>query len=392
MEGGRSLAKHEARHSSAFTLVELLVVIAIIGILIALLLPAVQAAREAARRMQCTNNLKQLGVGLHNYLDAHKVFPPTRIGSSAAGTSGDENRILATFLVSLLPFCEQQARYDTYVAGTSSEGITTNIGGSASVGGQYLWRGTIPYMGCPSDSLSGTPSFCGEAIRTSYVGCVGDTYHNLYVYSKPATRGFWGGGHGQGYQTDTKTGCYNCRSEADIIDGLSNSIAMSEAVTGRDYVDGRVKGGMQQSFDVSTAGNHAKACAALRSTTDPAFYTTPATNTSTRPRGSGFQCGYTANLLFNTILPPNSPSCHRGGDGSNNGFLSATSEHRGGANALKADGSVMFISETIDCGNLESEPAIPTGGTFAGADFFGESPFGVWGAMGTIGGGESKSL
>ncbi|MDD3587563.1 MAG: DUF1559 domain-containing protein [Thermoguttaceae bacterium] len=372
------------RKACAFTLVELLVVIAIIGILIALLLPAVQAAREAARRMQCTNNLKQLGVGLHNYLDAHKVFPPTRIGSNPLDSAnGDENIILGTGLISLLPFCEQQARYDLYVAGTDSSGKTTNVGGGATVGGQYVWRGTIPYLGCPSDSLSGTPSFCGEAVRTSYVCSVGDSYYSLYVYTRDVSRGFFGGGFGSGKQTSTHVPCYYCRSEADIIDGLSNSIAMSEAVTGRDYNDARIKGGMRQAFPVSTPGNNAKACAAERSATEPEFYTTPATVTGTRPRGSGFQLAYTANFIFNTILPPNSPSCHSGNDGSSSGFYSATSEHRGGANALKADGSVAFVSETIDCGNLATETT---------ASFIGESPFGVWGAMGTIAGGESKSM
>lgn len=91
----------------AFTLVELLVVIAIIGILIALLLPAVQAAREAARRMQCTNNLKQLGVGLHNYLDATKMFPPAMSGYDNLSETG--NWCTISYNVAMLPFCEQAA-------------------------------------------------------------------------------------------------------------------------------------------------------------------------------------------------------------------------------------------------------------------------------------------
>ncbi len=95
------------RRRSAFTLVELLVVIAIIGILIALLLPAVQAAREAARRIHCTNNLKQIGLAFHNYHDTHKCFPPSYVDSSSGG--GDEEWGWAVFL---LPYVEQKPLFD----------------------------------------------------------------------------------------------------------------------------------------------------------------------------------------------------------------------------------------------------------------------------------------
>src|SRR5262245_55009652 len=103
---------------SGFTLVELLVVIAIIGILVSLLLPAVQAAREAARRMQCTNNLKQLGLAIVNYHDVHKVFPPGHIedpkayASSPTGSDAVSN--LSNWGVMTLPFIEQQALSDQY--------------------------------------------------------------------------------------------------------------------------------------------------------------------------------------------------------------------------------------------------------------------------------------
>ncbi len=99
----------------AFTLVELLVVIAIIGVLVALLLPAIQSAREAARRAQCTNQLKQLGLALHNYHDVHRTFPPSglhnRDGHGASATSSSWG---PSWIVMTLPFLEQEALYSQY--------------------------------------------------------------------------------------------------------------------------------------------------------------------------------------------------------------------------------------------------------------------------------------
>src|SRR5512143_367601 len=99
------------RRRSAFTLVELLVVIAIIGILIALLLPAVQAAREAARRSQCTNNLKQLGLALHNYHDTHQMFV-YRKGGTTGGSATQSNQGRLSGFIPLLPYWEQRPMYD----------------------------------------------------------------------------------------------------------------------------------------------------------------------------------------------------------------------------------------------------------------------------------------
>ena len=112
-------------NSRAFTLVELLVVIAIIGILIALLLPAVQAAREAARRMQCTNNLKQMGLAVHNFHDARKGLPPSTIGY-IPGTLGPGHNPNASFWVLLLPYIEQNATYEILADKTNNFSIIMN--------------------------------------------------------------------------------------------------------------------------------------------------------------------------------------------------------------------------------------------------------------------------
>ncbi|QDU62947.1 hypothetical protein Pan216_38210 [Planctomycetes bacterium Pan216] len=157
------------RVARAFTLVELLVVIAIIGVLVALLLPAVQQARESARRMQCTSKMKQIGVALHNYQESHGVFPPSSVSSrrndQANWCQQTEQPSHAPWSVLILPFLEQQARYDrfnfdeTFTASSNTPGSTNNHS-------EFL-KGN-PVYHCPSD-----PNTSASPNMSNYFGVQG---------------------------------------------------------------------------------------------------------------------------------------------------------------------------------------------------------------------------
>ncbi|MGE0758462.1 MAG: DUF1559 domain-containing protein [Pirellulaceae bacterium] len=147
----------------AFTLVELLVVIAIIGILVSLLLPAVQSAREAARRMQCTNNLKQISLGIHNYVDTYKAFP-----------TGQTGCCWGTWMTRLLPYIEQGNLFDKYV-GLGWTGPTPNPGSYSGAVNLPITRTQLATCTCPSDSISASPSILNGITFHNYVGNFGNT-------------------------------------------------------------------------------------------------------------------------------------------------------------------------------------------------------------------------
>ncbi len=212
-----------------FTLVELLVVIAIIGILIALLLPAVQAAREAARRSQCANNMKQVGLALHNYHDAFKSFMPQAIwdGLPPSGTAGGVRPAHHTWLTMLLPFMEQQPLYD-------SVDFTEPAWGQAVVGT------AVDTLRCPTDPDLRNPSESHDMAVTNYIANEGYHWHpgavgpigNWSPWNGAGTTspypGFSDGFTSTGDMLGVFTNLFTCKIR-DITDGTSNTAMVAES-------------------------------------------------------------------------------------------------------------------------------------------------------------------
>jgi prepilin-type processing-associated H-X9-DG protein len=344
-------------------LVELLVVIAIIGVLIALLLPAVQAAREAARRSQCTNNMKQLSLALHAHHDSHNGFPAN--GADTKGTPSWGSAFL-----SLLPFLEMNARHERFVAGDSP------ISGLFVATTDEGCRGPISAFSCPSDdSQHVSYSNDKKAAATNYVVSYGDTTRGTHVLGT-SKRGIFGGQ--KIYQ-----------SFASTTDGTSNTIAFSETLVAQSADDSRLGAGIAV-LPNSGVPYIAKpgSVAAFRGANKQILSNDTAKGVC--GRGNSFAMGAGIYTGFSTILPPNSPSGTDRGDPPNihdcAGLMSAASNHTGGVNVGLCDGSVTFVSDTINAltgGLVLTDVDDPTSGP---------SPFGIWGAMGTIDGSESKSF
>ena len=369
---------------SAFTLVELLVVIAIIGILIGLLLPAVQSAREAARQMQCSNSLKQIALAVHTYHNSYNSCPVSGIGGSANHSPW----------VGLLPFLEQMGRYDMLAAvnfNASPYSSPFTILDTPPINNNKAYHGKWSLVVCPSD---GWPSAVDPNGFTpaNYCFSLGDYcpyyyYGNTSYYSSWNPRTLFPECWTEGYQRNT------VRNFAACTDGLSNTVILSERCTslgsGEDhhvktgyltYVN--VWAGSPQSCRNYRDGNTFKNLSATAR---------PQSGQGRFPFYERFNCAY-----FNTILPPNSITCsydNTTDPGVYVALLPPTSWHPGGANAAMGDGTVRFIPDTIDTGDLSFvRKSRRTGLTSTAGeekDVDGPSPYGIWGAMGSIDGGES---
>lgn len=293
------------RNGSGFTLVELLVVVTIIAILIALLLPAVQAAREAARQLQCSNHLKQIGLGVIGYEQTHGMLPA---GGYAANNDNTKMVYWGSILVRLLPYLEQQALYDFYDFNSSTSPDAQVYPGTS----RKLGSTVIPLYLCPSDQPSAPTLPCGLA-KGNYCASGGPT--RVLVKSvdpKCQLYSTWNDTAGAAVTEPKYAGpfgrcSYNCRL-TEITDGTSNTIYFGEQ---RPTCFVNAWGG-------GWAGSN---------------------------NGNGFSF---------TTVPMNWNSCDHTGDDAcrrydnNNGACAFRSLHPGGVEFLFGDGTVRFLRETID--------------------------------------------
>ena len=303
-----------------FTLVELLVVITIIGILIALLLPAVQAAREAARRMQCSNNLKQIGLAIHNYAAAHKSFPP---GSLVTSTPNFGTRPIHSVTLFLLPFLEQAPMADQF-----NWNFFWNNQPDPSVHTLILTT-KIAVYNCPSDNyaylVNPEAMVSTPVAKMSYGGCEGCGDLGA-IAADPTLRGPFG-----------PSDMWITRF-ADFRDGTSNTLMWGELIQTKAETDWR------------TLWLEAAPIARISTRYTP--------NTSVPDLSGAGCCGLCVNnpLQNEPCAEPSSMWTQ---------FVSSRSRHPGGVNGCLADGSVRFFSETIDVTTWNAL------GTMAGSEVIG---------------------
>jgi prepilin-type N-terminal cleavage/methylation domain-containing protein/prepilin-type processing-associated H-X9-DG protein len=322
-----------ARSRRAFTLIELLVVIAIIAVLIALLLPAVQAAREAARRIQCVNNMKQLGLAVHNYHDINLALPPGRIWYSPTGGfptifAGMQN---TTWFCLMLPMFEQGTLANAFNYSLGAEGVPGNsIAGL--IANSTISATKLGVFQCPSDRqmiFNINPAYGGAALAAIPI-----TKGN-YAVSWGNTS--WGQNFAGALAAQYLQSAFGHKGNinlAAVTDGTSNTVFIGEVLQGAQY---DVRGLMWSSipggggFMTRFTPNAYQDYLNLKSGGDwlnnaPTLFCTP-------EPVLGLNC-------FPTVAVPAQA-------GDNGAFASARSRHAGGINVTMGDGSVRFIKNTV---------------------------------------------
>jgi prepilin-type N-terminal cleavage/methylation domain-containing protein/prepilin-type processing-associated H-X9-DG protein len=337
-----------------FTLIELLVVIAIIAVLIALLLPAVQSAREAARRAQCTNNLKQIGIALHNYHTANDSFP---MGATVQLRNPNDGMDMVSWNdwsihAQLLGYLEQSPVYNAI--NFNFPPVYSTLGSNAANTVMFLRIATFL---CPSDPNS------GQSWINNYVGSMGTSI---------------------GYITQSQsTGLFAetiAKKISQITDGTSNSVAFSERLVGTPGKPDNTPGNGMDGVGANKGSPVDYYLNALADMPDTLTYlqncnvfyqTNGAKSSAWQNGGENWAWGTPGVTMFQTIVPPSSTQypwstcrsdCAVGCGVDSSHITTARSQHPGGCNVLMADGSVRFVKSSI---NMQSWMQL---GTIAGGE------------------------
>ena len=353
--------RRHVRHG--FTLIELLVVIAIIAVLIALLLPAVQSAREAARRAQCTNNLKQLGLAVHNYHSTYNAFPPEDMWMGATGgdNGGSSWGWNASWPIMLLPFVEQGPLYNAY--NSSWTPVTAPNATTVSYN-------ALAVLLCPSDNQKSRPNYpwapmnyCGNhggpGVIRNFAGTIVPffTCSTTNMLPNPGAPGWpvgtcwWG--------ADSNLGFFGVEG---ITDGTSNTALFSERLLGAYSGDNlqptagsaNAKRGIYlinipityNSGNVQTAVQGMQMCQSVPGTTQ---------SQAGWLQGFSWTLGFPWHIVVNRYTHYNTPNkltCLNSADpgglwGGTSGIVTVSSNHPGGVNVCFADGSVRFVKDSV---------------------------------------------
>jgi prepilin-type N-terminal cleavage/methylation domain-containing protein/prepilin-type processing-associated H-X9-DG protein len=344
------MKRTQRRTPLGFTLIELLVVIAIIAVLIALLLPAVQAAREAARRAQCVNNLKQIGLAMHNYHSANDCFPPGGLIMPATTGGGTLNNASLSAQGRLLAFGEQQALYNALNFSLPVQNDT--YGGAVN---STVTMTRVALFLCPSDI---PPSWNIQATGTNGIAPGNNYFASLGSSLEFDATQTGGPPNGVFQYMGSPIGL------ASIIDGSSSTIAFGEWRTGtgnQTMITPATDIVFSGVFPAGPTQHNTPAMSAPNPTfvqTFPAWVrlcvSELATNRSAKTPilGQSWSNSLPANSLGNVLVPPNPPTgfCTTNGASSTAapGNYGLGSRHSGGANILSADGSVKFLKNSVN--------------------------------------------